>query len=174
MEVWRTDRGPGPDHALAVLRTGANCNTPPTELSLSKGGTMQFRLNLICLDRQQRIVPCDGDVEVEGTYRGQAEAGTEAGPGCLGRPNRVHASAQDECAMSVNGTSVFGKGVSVQNGNTVSSTPTFGLDVGIAHGPTRPVCKSLHPLRLFRNQRPDDGKIPGLVGAFGNTRTKLR
>jgi len=173
MEVWRTDRGPGPDHALAVLRTGANCSTPPTELSLSKGGTMQFRLNLICLDRQQRIVPCDGDVEVEGTYHGQAEAGTEAGPGCLGRPNRVHASAQDECAMSVNGTSVFGKGVSVQNGNTVSSTPTFGLDVGVAHGPTG---LSANPSIRFGYSETNvqtTGKSQDSVEAFGNARTKL-
>jgi hypothetical protein len=173
MEVWRTDLGPGPDHALAASRTGANCRTPPTELSFTKGGTMQLRVNLICLDRSGRVITCESDAEVEGTYRARVEAGSSAGSGCLGRPNRVRASAQEECALSVNGTSVFGKGVSVQNGNSVSSSPSFGLDVGIGQGPNGPSANPSFRFGYSETSLQNTGKCEDSVQAFGNTRTRL-
>ena len=49
----------------------------------------------------------EATAEIEGIYGSRVEAGTSAGPGCFGGPNRVEALAQDEASLQANGSAMF-------------------------------------------------------------------
>jgi hypothetical protein len=134
MEIYRTDRGPGPDHAIYAGRQGADCSTPPSELSLLAAGGFQLRVNLVCLDAAGTSVSCDSDVEIEGVYRSRVELTTASGGGCGGGGNRLQAISQDEAALVANQTSLFAKAAAVESGNQVTGTPSFSTDFGVGIG----------------------------------------
>ncbi len=176
MEIWRTDLGAGPDHFMTASRNGANCLTPPTDISLPGKAKVQVRIGAFCLrgNRSLALVECQGDVEVEGTYDSQGEVGTTAGGPCSGSVNSVECLMEDEVSLQANNALMFSKSMSVQNGNSITMTSgvsgQFGVGTG---GPNGPSANAGVTFGSSQSVSDATGRDQEEINAFANKKTDL-
>lgn len=128
--------GPGPLHHLYAARLNANCRTPVETLERSGQGFIEVRVNLLCLEASGRKIPppCEAGLEGEALYRSDLAIGSDLGGACAGKFAPVESLAQDETRFQVNGSQVFSKALTLQNGNqiTVKSSHRFGAGAGVS------------------------------------------
>ncbi len=176
MEMWRTDLGAGPDHFMTASRHGANCLTPPSDLSLPGNAKVQVRIGAFCLrgNRSLVIVECQGDVEVEGMYASKGEAGTSAGVQCPDGANSVECLVEDEVALQANDALMFSKSMSAQNGNSITMTSgvsgQFGVTTGGPGGAAANVAVNFGSSQSISGST---GRDKEEINAFANKKTDL-
>jgi hypothetical protein len=173
MEIWRTDRGPGPQHYLAATRLNANCSTPGTDVSLPREGSIQIRVNLLCLRADATVVSCPAQADLEGMYRARVEVGTSAGPGCASGANRVEALAEDEASLLANSVKLFEKGVAVQTGNTITASPSFSGDLGVGVGGQGVSADATVHFGYSQSSTDNTGRSENILDAFGSAAKDL-
>jgi dockerin type I repeat protein len=175
MEIFRTDNGPGPVHYLHTSRTSAGCSTPPSFLSFVESGEVEVRVSLVCLDADgsKSTETCDATVEVEGMYSSRVEAGTSAGPSCDEAPNSVDAMSQDETMCKVNGQTLFDKAVAVQNGNEVTTSPSFDTKFGASYGKSGLAANVGITYGFSSTVTSHTGQATDTLEAFGNAKLNI-
>jgi hypothetical protein len=165
--------GPGPMHHLVVSRLQANCRTPKDSSERRGGGLYKVGIHHLCFDRAGVVQspPCYRSLRAEGFYSSELRIETASSSGCGPSVGRVESLALDEAAFSANGELLFAKGVSLQNGNLISTATQFELGVSTAVTP-QSAGGFLAKFGVSRTVADRTGKMGGTLRARASFRTE--